>query len=121
VRDDKAAGDSRQIRCNILSESIRKITLLGIVAEVSEGQDHDRQTRLGGRGRRHDLRYNRRILVEMQAEAANRSCDVLDLLLAQVHESGTYWIKGGRDGHRMIMNAIERLQATKPADGEKVH
>ena len=41
-RNHKHARDARQVGCHILSDAVREISLLAIVAQISKRQHHDR-------------------------------------------------------------------------------
>jgi len=51
ARDHERASDAREIGGKALGYAIDKIFLLGVAADIGEGQNNDGQTRCCGRGR----------------------------------------------------------------------
>jgi hypothetical protein len=50
ARDHGHLREPRQVGRQVLGDSVGKILLLAVVAQIDEGQDHDRQARRNGRG-----------------------------------------------------------------------
>src|SRR6516162_2934767 len=55
ARDDRVTHEPRQIGRQILGDAVCKILLFAVVAQIDEGQDHDRQAWWGGRSRIRNL------------------------------------------------------------------
>jgi hypothetical protein len=88
--DHERAANARQIRGQALGDAIDKIILLGIVADVHEGEDHDRKMRRRkrrlrrrGAGLRQHLRTRS---IGDHGIGPHRPSDILEALLAEIGE-----------------------------------
>jgi hypothetical protein len=126
ARDHEHVRDPRQIRRQILGDSVREILLLRVIAEVGERQHHDRQARRSGTlGDRWSGRYTGRRQrcngFRRQRIDPHRPRDVLDALLAQADRTGR--IRVGPDlsvlGHPDIF-AIGDTALSLAWDGQPV-